>query len=68
MFAKLRKPGLLQDVRTLLPAQEAAKLTPTAARAAFTSVFSRLILQLPGTPWNRTPEMAERFGVEIYPD
>ncbi len=67
MFAKLRKPGLLQDVRPLLPAQEAAKLTPTAARSAFTSVFSRLILQLPGTPWNRTPEMAERFGVEIHP-
>lgn len=68
MFAKLRKPGLLQDVRPLLSAKEAARLTPTAARSAFTSVFSRLILQLPGTPWNRTPEMAKRFGVYIHPD
>ena len=68
MFAKLRKPGLMQDVRALLPARQAARLTATAARAAFTSVFSRLIAQLPGAPWNRTPEMAERFGIEVHAD
>ena len=68
MFAKLRKPRLMQDVRPLLPAREAARLTATAARAAFTSVFSRLIAQLPGAPWNRTPEMAERFGIEVHAD
>ena len=47
---------------------KAARLTATAARAAFTSVFSRLIAQLPGAPWNRTPEMAERFGIEVHAD
>lgn len=65
MFAKLRKPGLMQDVRPLLPAAEAVRLTREAATDAFTAVFMKLIARLPGEPWNRTPEMAERFGIEL---
>ena len=65
MFAKLRRADFMQDVRPLLSAPEAVELTAAAARAAFTAVFTTLIVQLPGSPWSRTPEMAERFGIEV---
>jgi hypothetical protein len=34
-------------------------------RAAFADVFTRLVAGLPGEPWARTVEMAERFGVDL---
>ena len=65
MFAKLRKPGLMEDVRPMLPGHEAVQLTAEAARTAFIEVFTKLIVRIPGPPWARTPEMAERFGLEL---
>ena len=65
MFAKLGKPGLMEDVKPLLPAREAMQLTAVAARTAFTEVFTKLIVRIPGPPWARTPEMVERFGLEL---
>ena len=65
MFTKLRKPAFMGDVRPLLPAAEAANLTDEAIDAAFTLVFGELIARLPGAPWSRTPEMADRFGIEV---
>ena len=65
MFAKLRKPAFMSDVRPLLPVAEAAKLTDEAIDAAFMLVFSELIARLPGEPWSRTPEMADRFGIGV---
>ena len=49
----------------LFPAAEAAKLTDEAIGAAFTLVFGELVARLPGAPWSRTPEMADRFGIEV---
>ena len=34
-------------------------------QAAFADVFTRLIAELPGEPWARTAEIAERFGVDL---
>ena len=55
----------MSDVRPLLPAAEATKLTDEAIGAAFTLVFGELVARLPGAPWSRTPEMADRFGIEV---
>jgi hypothetical protein len=65
MFAKLVNPGFLADIRPLLTGAEAEQLTDEAMRAAFADVFTRLIAGLPGEPWARTAEMAERFGVDL---
>ncbi len=64
MFAKLRHPGLLTDLRPLLAAAEAAGLTEQAARETFAKVFSGLIVLLPGDPWAKTKDMKKRFGFE----
>jgi Nucleotidyl transferase AbiEii toxin, Type IV TA system len=64
MFAKLRRPGLLTDLRPLLAAAEAAGLTEQTAREAFARVFSELIVLLPGDPWAKTREMKKRFGLD----
>ena len=68
MFAKLRRPNFMQDVRPLLPAAEAVKLTAAAVRNSFAEIFTKLIARIPGAPWARTPEMAERFGVQVGAD
>jgi hypothetical protein len=65
MFQKLVNPGFLADIRPLLTAAEADQLTDEAMRAAFADVFTRLVAGLPGEPWARTVEMAERFGVDL---
>jgi hypothetical protein len=64
MFAKLRPPGLLTDLRPLLAAVEAAGLTEQTARQAFSKVFSELIVLMPGDPWAKTKDMKKRFGFE----
>jgi hypothetical protein len=63
MFAKLNNPGFLTDLRPLLAAAEAERLTGAATKAAFTSVFCRLVALLPGDPWVHTDEMKERFAI-----
>jgi len=63
MFAKLANPRFLTDMRPLLAAAEAERLTDAATKAAFTSVFCRFVAFLPGDPWVHTDEMKERYGV-----
>jgi predicted nucleotidyltransferase component of viral defense system len=63
MFAKLNNPGFLADMRPLLAVAEAERLTAEAIRAAFTSVFHRFVVLLPGDPWVHTDEMKERFAI-----
>ncbi|MBI2716205.1 MAG: nucleotidyl transferase AbiEii/AbiGii toxin family protein [Rhizobiales bacterium] len=61
MFAKLATPRFVLDMRPLLPAAEAEKLTEESTRELFLNVFREFIDRLPGDPWARTDEMKERF-------
>jgi predicted nucleotidyltransferase component of viral defense system len=63
MFAKLNNPGFLADMRPLLAASEALRLTNDAMKAAFAEVYYRYVVLIPGEPWVRSEEMKERFGV-----
>jgi predicted nucleotidyltransferase component of viral defense system len=64
MFAKLSNPGFLADMRPLLAATEAARLTEDAMKAAFAKVYFRYVALIPGDPWVRSDEMKERFGLD----
>jgi predicted nucleotidyltransferase component of viral defense system len=64
MFAKLRKPGLITDLRPLLAPVEGARLTEQTAKDLFAKVFSELIVLLPGDAWAKTKDMKKRFGFE----
>ncbi len=63
MFAKLRRSGLLTDLRPLLSTPEAKRLTEQTAIEMFTSVFSELIVLLPGDSWAKTEQLRNRFGI-----
>ena len=63
MFAKLNNPGFLADLRPLLAAAEAERLTADAIKAAFAKVFTRFVVLLPGDPWAYSDEIKERFGI-----
>ena len=65
MFAKLATPGFLADLRSLLAAPQAERLTDKAVNEAFACVFTGLITQLSGNAWARTGEMIERFGLAL---
>ena len=63
MFAKLNNPGFLADMRPLLAAAQAEGLTHETMKAAFSKVFSRFVVLLPGEPWARSDDMKERFQI-----
>ncbi len=63
MFAKLRKHGLLTELRPLLSTAEGKGLTEQTTKDTFARVFSELVVLLPGDPWAKTEVMKERFGV-----
>ena len=63
MFAKLDNPRFLADVRPLLAAPEAERLTEASMRAVFVKVYSRFIALIPGDAWARSDEMKVRFGI-----
>lgn len=65
MFAKLSAAKFIQDMRPLLPPDGAAMLTDIAVHNAFARVFKRFIALIPGAAWARTPEMIERFGLDL---
>lgn len=65
MFAKLNNPGFLTDLRPLLAAEQAARLTDDSVKEAFAKILSSLIALIPGEIWARTGEMAKRFGIPI---
>jgi hypothetical protein len=52
-------------MRPLLPPDVAGALTDAAAKKAFSDVFIRFVIRLPGEPWGRTVEMTERFGLVL---
>ncbi len=63
MFAKLRRPGLLTDLRPLLSTAEGKRLTEQTTKDTFARVFSELVALLPGDLWAKTEVMKERFGI-----
>jgi predicted nucleotidyltransferase component of viral defense system len=65
MFAKLASPGFLSDVRPLLAAEQADRLTNRTMKTAFADVLTRLVGDLSGERWARTEEMLERFGIDV---
>jgi predicted nucleotidyltransferase component of viral defense system len=65
MWAKLENPGFLSDIRPLLSADAATELTDKATMEAYSRVFTEVIALFPGKPWALTPEMADKFGVQI---
>lgn len=65
MWAKLENPGFLSDIRPLLSADAATELTDKETMKAYTRVFTEVIALIPGKPWASTPEMADRFGVQV---
>ena len=67
LFAKLARPGFVEDMRPLLAPDAADSLTVEWVRDAFSHVFGRLIEWLPGERWARTEAMAERFGLVLEP-
>ncbi len=64
MFAKLANPNFVIDMRPLLPAAQAERLTEEGTRGQFREVFTRFINRIPGAPWARTDEMKERFELD----
>jgi len=65
MLAKLASPHFLSDVRPLLAAEHAERMTDQTMKAAFADVFTKLAGSLPGEPWARTDEMIERFELDV---
>lgn len=63
MFGKLRNPRFLIDVRPLLSADRAARLTEAAAKEAFEKVYFGLIALIPGAPWAKSEETMKRLGI-----
>jgi hypothetical protein len=65
MFAKLRNPGFLSDMRPLLTPDQAVKLTEEKMRTSFIRVFRGFITSLRGDPWKKTTEMIEQFELRM---
>lgn len=63
MFAKLRNKAFLADVRPLLAADASARFDAKAGNVAFRAVFSTFVMRIPGAPWARTGEIAQRLGM-----
>jgi len=63
MFAKLARPSLVADIRPLLRAEEAERLSEERIRQSFLAVFRGLVAIMPGAPWAKTPERLGRLGV-----
>ncbi len=65
MFAKLAVPRFVTDIRPLLSADEAGKLTDASVRRAFINVFRDLVTIMPGAAWVKTPEWLEKLGLTL---
>ena len=59
MFAKLVRRNLLTDIRPLLRADEAERLSDESVRQSFLAVFHGLVEIMPGSQWAKTPERLE---------
>jgi predicted nucleotidyltransferase component of viral defense system len=61
MWAKLKDPSFLADVRPLLAADDAEDFDADAEQAAFATVFTEFVKRVPGQAWADTPAMAKQF-------
>ena len=68
MWAKLENRGFLSDIRPLLAADVAQKLTDDEVMDAYRRVFTEVIALITGNPWAQTSEMAAQYGVVIGVD
>ena len=64
MLAKITRGDLLMDLRPLLSADLAGRMSDDATDRAVRAIFERLIEQIPGDPWQKTSEAKERLGIE----
>ncbi len=64
MLAKLAAPRFVTDIRPLLAPDVANGLTDAAVRNAFSAVFRKIVMAMPGSPWAKTPEKLNRFGLD----
>ncbi|MDE2791317.1 MAG: nucleotidyl transferase AbiEii/AbiGii toxin family protein [Paracoccaceae bacterium] len=64
MLAKFARGNLLTDLRPLLSADSAERMTDDATSHAVRAIFERLIRRMPGKPWAKTPEAKARLGIE----
>ena len=64
MLAKLARGNLLMDLRPLLSADSAASINDDATGYAVRDIFEKLIGEIPGDAWARTPEAKERLGID----
>jgi predicted nucleotidyltransferase component of viral defense system len=63
MFAKLARPTLAADIRPLLRAEVADRLSEQSIRQSFVTIFRDLVAILPGPQWAKTAERLERLGL-----
>ena len=61
MLEKYARPDLLGDIRALLTVDRADTMDEAANRAAFISVFTKLIERIPGERWARTNDVADQL-------
>ena len=64
MLAKFARGNLLMELRPLLSADSAERMTDDATGHAVRAIFERLIGKMPGEPWAKTPEAKARLGIE----
>lgn len=64
MLAKLARGNLLMDLRPLLSADSAAGINDDATGHAVKVIFEKLVVEIPGDPWARTPEAKAILGIE----
>lgn len=63
MFEKLERHDFLADVKPLLTAEEAARLTDETGRQAFADVFRDIVQVIPGEPWANTAGKIDQHGL-----
>ncbi len=64
MLAKFAKGNLLMDLRPLLSADSAERMTDDSTGHAVRAIFESLIGKMPGEPWAKTPDAKARLGIE----
>lgn len=63
MLSKLANPRFLTDMRPLLPAEVAERMTQASTAASFRRVFTALVDHMPGEPWGKLSDVKKRFGI-----
>lgn len=64
MLGKLAKSNMLLDLRPLLSADAAGRISEDASEEAVRVIFERLITILPGDAWMKTSEAKDKLGIE----